>query len=87
MFKAKVDYNLKAHSVYLRNTIRYRVSRFLVVFAALIYASVAILSLMMALTNNRIYAEYVLFMGLFFTVFVISVVRLLVLNPNKQYKK
>lgn len=87
MFKAKVNYNLKAHSVYLRNTIRYRVSRFLVVFAALIYASVAILSLMMALTNNRIYIEYILFMGLFFTAFIISVVRILILNPNKQYKK
>ncbi len=87
MIKAKVDYSLKAHSVYIRNTVRYRLARFLVVFAALLYAGFTLLSLMMALTNNKIYVEYVLFMTLFFIVFIASVLRLLVFNPEKHYRK
>jgi hypothetical protein len=87
MIKAKVDYSLRAHSVYIRNTVRYRLARFLVVFAALMYAGFTLLSLMMALTNNKIYVEYILFMTLFFIVFIASVLRLLLFNPEKHYQK
>lgn len=87
MFKANVNYNLKAHSVYLRNTLRYRVARFLVVFAALIYASVTILALMMALTNNKTHPEYIIFIVMFFIIFIVCVVKILILNPKKQYEK
>ena len=87
MIKARVNYSLRAHSVYIRNTIRYRLARFLVVFAALMYAGFTLLSLMMALTNNKTYIEYILFMTLFFIVFIASVLRLLMFNPEKHYRK
>ncbi len=87
MIKANVNYNLRAHATYIRNTLRYRATRFLVIFSALMYAGFATLSLMSALTNNKTYVEYIMFIVLFFVIFLVSVGRLLALNPNKQYKK
>ena len=87
MVKANVKYDVKTHSAAYRMSSPYKLYRLLAVVGAVEFIIISFVAVISAFGKHRVSADMVLYLSIFFGIFVGSVLKLLLMNPVRSFKK